>query len=526
MSEKFYITTSIAYTNAPVHIGFALELIQADVLARYNRLLGKETYYLTGTDEHGTKIAKAAKLAKKSEREFVDEISNGFRKIAKGLNISNDDFIRTSDQERHWPTAIKIWNQLKEKGDIYKKKYRGLYCVGHESFVKKSDLENGICPLHKTKPEEVEEENYFFKLTKYAREIKKVVEKDQLLIVPIIRKREILNIIDDAEDISISRPSEILKWGIPVPGDASQTYWVWIDALSNYISALDYASNGEKFKKYWPADVHLVGKDILRFHALIWTAILLAVGVELPRAIYVHGFINVDGQKMSKTIGNVIDPFKVVEKYGVDPVRYFLLREIPSGEDGDFSEEKLEQRYQADLANGLGNLVQRVLTLVENNLGGELNYLKRFEKPEVKEFIKNTEEKYRKNIEEFKLHEALANVFELVGFANAYTNEHRPWELAAPVPTLHWPSGTKGQLDGAAGAKATSGLGRPDHFLEVMINLTLAIATTAFWIYPFLPETGENVLAAFGLTLKDKIESLDHKKLIIKKGEVLFPRLN
>ncbi len=489
MSEKFYITTSIMYANGPAHVGFAFELVLADAIARYHRSVGKEVFFLTGTDEHGSTVAKAAAKQNVEPQLFVNEVAQSVQNLTKILNISNDDFIRTSDQQKHWPNAVKVWRLLAEKGDLYKKKYKGLYCIGHESFIKKADLVDGLCPLHQTEPEEIEEENYFLKITKYKKEIKKKIEKDELKIVPESRKKEILNAVEKAEDVSVSRPSSVLKWGIPVPGDSTQTMWVWVDALSNYLFA----------EKFWPANVHLIGKDILRFHALIWPAILLSVGIELPRSIFVHGFINVDGQKMSKTVGNVIDPFKVVEKYGVDPVRYFLLREIPSGEDGDFSEKKLEQRYQADLANGLGNLVQRVLTLIENNLGGEINYLKRFEKSEVKEFIKNTEEKYRRSIEEFRLHEALANVFELIAFANAYTNEHKPWELAKE---------------------------NPDHFLEVMTNLTLLVATIAFWIYPFLPETGEKILAAFGLTLQDKMENLDHKKLIIKKGEGLFPRLS
>src|SRR3989344_1895241 len=359
-AKKFYITTAIAYTNARPHLGHALEFIQADVLARYHRLAGDDTWFLTGTDEHGTKIARAAEAAGKPEQEFVDEITKAFINLDEKLNISNDDFIRTTDRNRHWPAVIKLWNKLVENGDLYKKEYEGLYCVGHEAFIKKSELVDGFCPIYKTEPEKIKEENWFFKLSKYKKEIKERIKSDELRIVPESRKNELLNLLDDAEDVSFSRPSKDLKWGIPVPGDDTQTMYVWADALTNYISAVGYADETEQFKKYWPVDVHLIGKDILRFHALYWPAMLLSAGLDLPKAIYVHGFITVEGEKMSKTVGNVIDPFELIEKYGSDVVRYFLLREIPSTEDGDFSFKKLEDRYNGDLANGLGNLVQRV----------------------------------------------------------------------------------------------------------------------------------------------------------------------
>src|SRR3990167_5128003 len=402
--NKFYITTAILYTNSKPHLGFAFELIQADVLARYHRLKGEEVYFLTGTDEHGITVSRAAEKLDKTPLELADEVAIQAQDLTQQLNISNDDFIRTSDKSRHWPTVIKFWNQLKENGDLYKKEYEGLYCVGHEAFIKKSELVDGLCPLHKTEPEKVKEENWFFKLSKYKKEIKKLIESDELRIVPESRKKEILNLLDDAEDVSFSRPSKDLKWEIPVPDDETQTMYVWADALTNYISALDYADESLKFEKLWPADVHLVGKDILRFHAMIWPAMLLSAGLSLPKAIYVHGFITVDGEKMSKTVGNVVDPFEAVKKYGAEVVRYFLLREIPSGDDGDFSYKKLEERYNGDLANGLGNLVQRVATLIETDLDGELIYKKENLLSGVPEFNK---EEIGKHIESFKLHEAL-----------------------------------------------------------------------------------------------------------------------
>lgn len=486
--NKFYITTAIAYTNAEPHIGFALELLQADVLARYHRLLDEQTYFLTGTDEHGSKVAKAAEKAGKDPQQFVDELSERFKKLTAVLNISNDDFIRTSDRVRHWPTAEKIWKQIYEKGDLYKKDYEGLYCVGHEAFIKKSELVDGACPLHKTEPEKVKEENWFFKLSKYRKEIKEKIEKDELKIVPATTKKEILNLLDDAEDVSFSRPSKDLKWGIPVPDDPEQTMYVWVDALSNYISALGYVENSELYKNFWPADVHLIGKDILRFHAMIWPAILLSVGLELPKAIYVHGFVTADGEKMSKSIGNVVDPFKLIEKYGVDVVRHFLLREIPSDDDGDFSEKKLIDRYNGDLANGLGNLVQRVVTLIEDKLDGEIVYKDNQRAVKYEDFYKA--------VENFKLHEALGEVWKIVTKANQYVDERKPWVQIKD---------------------------NPEDFLETINNLVGLIHDIAWLLQPFLPETSKKIFEIFGDNGQKEIP--DGYKFLVKKSEPIFPRL-
>lgn len=478
MNNKFYITTSIAYVNAPPHIGYALELIQADALARYHRLIGQDTWFLTGTDEHGTKIVKAAEAAGLSPKKFTDKISALFQKLCGVLNISNDDFIRTTDQKRHWPSAQKLWQELAERGDLYKKNYDGLYCIGHEAFIKKSDLVDDVCPLHKTKPEKIEEENWFFKLTSYKKQLKKIIESDELQILPASRKNEVLNLLDDAEDVSFSRPSEKIKWGIPVPGDETQTMYVWADALSNYISAIGYADNSVNFQKFWPADIHLVGKDILRFHAIIWPAMLLSDSLPLPKTICVHGFVTVDGEKMSKTIGNVVDPFKIIEKYGSDVVRYYLLREISSDEDGDFSEEKLKERYNGDLANGLGNLVQRVATLVENNLDGKLIYDDKLIESEVSQKIKELSEKYKNQMEIFRLHEAIGSIWELIGFANQYIDNKKPW----------------------AAIKHDEG-----EFLVIMTNLMLMIHNITFLLSPFLPETAKKITDIFGYELKPEI---------------------
>src|SRR3989344_7033577 len=500
---KFYITTSIAYVNAPPHIGYALELIQADVLARHHRLVGNDTWFLTGTDEHGTKIAKASAAANLSPEEFTNQISEKFLSLAKVLNISNDDFIRTSDQKRHWPSAQKLWRELAERGDLYKKNYEGLYCIGHEAFMKKSDLKDGVCPLHKTKPEKIEEENWFFKLISYKKRLKKIIESDELQILPASRKSEVLNLLDDAEDISFSRPFNPptggIRWGVPVPDDATQTMYVWADALSNYISAIGYADDNSQalFKKFWPADIHLVGKDILRFHAIVWPAMLLSASLPLPKSIYVHGFITADGEKMSKTIGNVVDPFKMVEKYGSEVVRYYLLRKIPSDEDGDFSEEKLKERYNGDLANGLGNLVQRVATLIENNLDGKLIYDEKLIEPGIAQKISDIVVRYKQNIESFRLHEALANVWELISFANVYIDDKKPW----------------------AAIKRDE-----KEFLMIMTDLMLMLHNIAFLLSPFLPETADKIAKIIGTALKPEIDG--GYEFVVKKSKVLFPRIS
>ena len=482
------------YANANPHIGFAFELILTDVLARYHRLLGDDTFFLTGTDEHGATVVKAADKNHKLPKEFIDEVSAKVQELAKILNISNDDFIRTSDQTRHWPAVQKIWNLIKD--DLYKKNYEGLYCIGHEAFIKKSDLVDGICPLHKTEPEKIEEENWFFKLTKYKKELKKRIESGEMKIVPETKKQEILNLIDDAEDVSFSRPFKDLKWGIPVPGDDTQTIYVWADALTNYISALGYGGNEEEMD-YWPADVHLVGKDILRFHALIWPAMLLSAGLSLPKAIYVHGFITVDGEKMSKTVGNVVDPFEAVKKYGAEVVRYFLLREIPSGDDGDFSYKKLEERYNGDLANGLGNLVQRVATLIENNLNGELIYksekLSSVRGIDIFGFDKN----FKQYLNDFELHKAAELIWSVIAKANQYVDERKPW-----VETKE----------------------NPDGFLETMTTLVLMIHYITWFLQPFMPETSKKIRDIMGD--KNEGKEIVDNKFIVKKGGGLFPRLD
>ncbi|MBI4094679.1 MAG: methionine--tRNA ligase [Candidatus Liptonbacteria bacterium] len=423
---KFYITTAIDYVNAVPHIGHALEKLQADVLARYHRSRGDETWFLTGTDEHGAKIARAAEAAEKKPEVFTNETSEKFAALKEVLNLSFDDFIRTTDEKRHFPGVELMWKKLVASGDIYKKKYRGLYCVGHEAFVTQKDLVDGKCADHEKEPEVVEEENYFFKLSKYSEEIGKRIRSGEFQIVPEGRKNEILSLIRSGlEDVSFSRPRKDLSWGIPVPRDPEHTIYVWADALTNYLSAIGYGRN-EEYAKWWPADVQVVGKDILRFHAAIWPGMLLSARLPLPKTLFVHGFITADGRKMSKTIGNVVDPAALVEKYGTDAVRYYLLREIPSGEDGDYSEKKFKERYNTDLANGIGNFISRTYQLAHMFQAGSDEKI--IEK-DVQFKAEATAHLVDEKIQEFKLNEALEAIMDFIRFGDGYVNKTEPWKL-------------------------------------------------------------------------------------------------
>ncbi len=472
-NKKFYITTSIPYTNAAPHIGFALEAIQADVLARWHKNLGEDSFFLTGTDEHGIKTLRVAKEAGKEPQEFADEVSGKFRDLTKVLNLSNNDFIRTTDEERHRPAVEKIWKALEKNGDIYKKKYKGYYCPGCEAFKTPREVVDGKCTIHQKPVELVEEENYFFRLTKYIGKIKEAIINDDFDIVPETRKNETLAMLEQGlEDVSFSRTKD-KYWGFPVPGDASQVMYVWCDALPNYLSGIGYTFDEKKFKKYWPADVHCIGKDIMKFHTIFWPAMLISLGLELPKAVFVHGFITSEGQKMSKSLGNVVDPFETVKKYGVDAVRYYLLREIPSVDDGDFSIEKFELRYNADLAGGIGNLLARTLALA-NKL--EIKPLKKIKNSKLQEETEKAKESCTKFLGEFNFSEALKSIWELIAFCNKYIDEQKPWE-------------TK---DGA-----------------VIADLLLVLGEIGALVSPFMPETSEKIKEQ----LKDK------------KSQPLFPRI-
>src|SRR3989344_3202470 len=458
--KKFYITTAIDYANDAPHIGHALKKIQADVFTRYQRQNGKKTFFLTGTDEHGVKIERAAALAGKSPKEFINQNSKKFKELKKNINLSWNDFIRTSDKKRHWPGVIKMWQSLDKAGDLYKKKYKGLYCVGCEAFKTEKELIDGKCPDHQKAPEVIEEENYFFRLSGYSKIIESKIKNNEIKIIPQSRKNEILSFFKGGLiDISVSRPRKSLLWGISVPGDSSQTIYVWLEALVNYLSAIGYGRNSE-FKKFWPADIHFIGKDILRFHAVIWSAMLISAKLPLPKKIFVHGFITVNGQKMSKTIGNIIDPVDLAKRYGADALRYYLLREIPAYDDGDFTEEKFRVRYNGDLANGLGNFTARFLTLASRDVNLRICANKNIDK-KVKEIKKSVEQK----LEEFKFHEALAAIWQLISFGDNYINKTEPWKIA--------------NLDKKS---------------RVLMDLIMILKNSAELLEPFLPQTSEKIL--------------------------------
>jgi len=421
--KRVFISTAIPYVNAKPHIGFALELVQADTYARFKRSEGADVFFLTGTDENSLKNVQAAEEAGKETSVFVEKNAKFFEKLVQDLSISNDDFIRTSVEERHKRGAEKLWKACQH--DIYKKKYKGFYCVGCEEFKTEKDLnEKGRCPEHPNKDIEiVEEENYFFKLSNYQEKLKEAIETGKIQIIPEKRKNEMLSFIKTGlEDFSISRSKERAKgWGISVPKDENQVMYVWFDALTNYITALDYANKGEKFKEYWEGAeeiIHIIGKGINRFHTIYWPAVLLSAGERMPNKVFAHGYVTAGGQKMSKSLGNVIDPFSLIEKYGAEAVRYYLLREIPAYEDGDFSIEKFEARYNGDLANGLGNFASRVLKLYSEYGGEETEALVDLEKVE----------EIKEKIGEFKFNEAIALIFEMITVGDKYFNEKKPWE--------------------------------------------------------------------------------------------------
>jgi methionyl-tRNA synthetase len=500
---KFYVSTAIAYVNAPPHIGFALEVIQADVLARYHRLKGDDTFYLTGVDEHGVKLYEAAKAVGMTSQAFVDQNAAKFQALKKILNLSNDDFIRTTS-EKHKKGAQKIWMEMVKKGDIYKGSYEGNYCVGCEAFISEKDLdENGFCPNHKKKPEVLEEENYFFKLSKYSDKIKHAIETGEMKVVPDSRKHEMLNLIGEngLSDVSFSRPKNVLPWGIDVPNDDGQVMYVWCDALTNYISALGYGNKDEgNFEKFWPCDAHIIGKDILRFHAGIWIGMLLSAEIKLPKSICVHGFITSEGQKMSKSLGNVVDPLIYVDKYGEDSLRYFLMREIPTTDDGDFSHKRFVEVYNSELANGLGNLVNRVVMMTERYLEAKVPDVTSGEG--VFDRVGGLLKRYEVAMDSFDLKVACETIYEMVDFGNKYIDDKKPWTMAK------------------IGDKELP---------VVLYNLLELLRFIAVMLVPYIPKTAEKILGQLGMGIDDAKWGGEwgvlKKGSVVKKEDVLFQRL-
>lgn len=461
--SKFYITTSIPYVNSEPHIGFAMELVQADILARYWRQAGAQVIFSTGTDEHGGKIAEKAAEAKVTPKQYADKISASFQEILPLLKISNDRFIRTTDKS-HEQRAQVVWQNIAKAGHIYKGKYSGWYCTGDEAYFSEAVVKanNGVCPAHKRPYEKIEEENYFFKLSAFTAKVKEKIESGDFNIVPDTRRNEILAVINEGlEDISISRPKDKLSWGIPVPGDEHQVMYVWFEALMNYITVLGYPEH-EDFKTYWPADVQIIGKDILRFHAAIWPAMLLSLGLPLPKTLYVHGFINIGGQKISKSLGNVISPKEAVAKHGADAVRYFLARHIPSYNDGDFTWELFENAYNSELADQLGNAVSRtaaMITKYQNGLIGQI--------PAPEHDIAQ----YKEAMAACRFDRALDEIWEQVKGLNQYIDEIKPWEIAKT--------------------------GDEVRLRETLAYMVSSLLEIAILLAPFMPETSVKIQAAF-----------------------------
>ncbi len=428
MSEIFYVTTAIAYPNGRPHMGHALEIIEADAIARFQRLMGKHVTFQTGTDEHGSKNWEAAKKAGKPIMEFLNENVAVFKDLYRKLSISTTHFIRTSDKPKHYIGVQTLWKKLMAAGDIYKKNYSGLYCVGCESFKTEKELIEGRCPVHPTREmQTIEEENYFFRLSKYKDELSEIISTDRYRIIPKIRKNEILSFLKQANDISFSRPKKSLPWGIPVPDDDEHVMYVWCDALSNYITGVGYGRDEQEFNSTWPCDVHVVGKDILRFHAAFWPAMLISGGVELPKKLFVHGFVTLYGRKMSKSEGIVIDPSDQLEKFGVDVFRFCLLSSMPIDGDGDYSEEAVITKTNNELVANLTNFCYRTLSFLKKNCRGSFTEIDADKNLSAQ--ILALAKKAENNFQNFNFKESIKALLDISSLGNKYFQDREPWKL-------------------------------------------------------------------------------------------------
>ncbi|MGE7980708.1 methionine--tRNA ligase [Psychrobacillus sp. NPDC093200] len=509
--KTFYITTPIYYPSGKFHIGTAYTTVASDAMARYKRLRGYDVRFLTGMDEHGQKIQEKAQEAGMEPQAYVDEIAEASKKTWATMNISYDDFIQTTEK-RHTQAVEKIFKKFLDNGDIYKGEYEGLYCTPCESFFTETQLDEGNCPDCGRPVHKVKEESYFFNMKKYADRLLDYYENNVEFIEPESRKNEMINnfIKPGLEDLSVSRTS--FDWGIHVPGDAKHVIYVWVDALTNYITSLGYMSDDDSlFKKYWPADVHVVGKDIVRFHTIYWPIFLMALDLPLPKKVFAHGFIMMKDGKMSKSKGNVVYPEMLVEKYGLDATRYFLLRELPFGQDGVFSPESFVERTNFDLANDLGNLLNRTVSMINKYFGGQIP-VKQGEPTQfdstLQQFAKEAIEKYELNMEKMQFSIVLGELWSLVSRTNKYIDETQPWVLAKD-------EATKAQL------------------ASVMTNLAESLRQIATLIQPFMPNSPKEIMEQLGLTeiylewdKLGKFNVIPEGTQVISTGVPIFPRLD
>ena len=503
----YFISTAIPYVNGRPHVGHALEFVLTDAYARYQRQQGRDVFFLSGSDENSLKNVQSAEKEGVTTQALVDRYVLAFQEMCRAMNISNDDFIRTSVDPRHLQGARKIWLALAEAGDLYTKSYRGLYCVGCEQFYDEDELVDGRCPEHGTVPDLVEEENWFFRLSKYADQLHDLISRDQLKVVPASRKNEVLRFIESGlEDFSVSRSrARARDWGVEVPGDAGQVMYVWVDALANYITALDYAAEGTSYQRYWvaaPDRVHVIGKGILRFHAIYWPAMLLSAGEPLPTHVVVHGYLTADGQKISKSIGNVIDPLDVVARFGADALRYYMLRDFSPFGDGDFTWEKLAVRYRADLANDLGNLLNRSVSMLGRYRQGSVPALAATTdlEDELAALGDAVVRRVAEALAGFDPQAALVAIWELVTRANGYVEQTAPWTLS------------RAEREGAS----------PERLDTVLATLAATLSLLAWLLEPFLPETSHAMAAQLGVAAPgDPL----HAGQQVSEPNPLFPKI-
>lgn len=508
MKNTFYVTTPIYYVNAKPHLGHAYTTILADTMNRFHKILGQETFFLTGTDEHGDKIVQAAQNAGKTPKEYVDEISNLFKSLWPELNIQYDKFIRTTDPN-HKKCVQDILQLVYDKGDIYFGEYGGYYCFGCERFYTEKELVNGVCPDHKKPPTYIHEENYFFRMSKYQQWLIDYINANPDFIQPKAYRNEVLSILkEDIGDLCISRPKKRLSWGIELPFDKNFVTYVWFDALINYVSAIDWP-NGEKFKKFWPA-YHIIAKDILKPHAIFWPTMLKAAGIELYRGLRVHGYWKVDETKMSKSLGNVVDPLSMKDKYGVDGFRYFLMKDMHLGHDGNFSEKNLIDRFNSDLANDIGNLFNRTLSMITKYFKGILNKTDLVLEEKDRDLIKLGEESLRKYIEcfnEFNTADGLENLMIFVRSLNKYIDSMAPWTLYKEKEL--------------------------ERLSTVLWLVVISLKKVAYALWPVMPESSEKMLKSIGcepipneINLVEEILNWTpwHIGEKLPKGLNLFPR--